>query len=113
MLLEKLPAPTGWLDEVERVVATALPDGAPSVATAARVLGMSGRTLQRRLGEHEQTWSTLVDRVRLRLARIHVANASMSVAEVAFLLGFSEQSAFTRAYKRWTGQTPTQARRRA
>ena len=42
---------------------------------------------------------------------MHLADASLSLAEVAFLLGFSEQSAFTRAFKRWTGTTPASVRR--
>lgn len=111
MLLEKVPVASTFRDDVERVIASALPDGAPSVDDAGRALGMSGRSLQRRLRDDGLTWSRLVDDVRLRLARMHLADPGISIAEVAFLLGFSEQSAFTRAFKRWTGETPAASRR--
>ncbi len=113
LLMEKVPRESDFLDDVKQVVAVALPDGAPSVRDAGKALGMSGRTLQRRLGECDVTWSKLVDEVRLQLATLHLADPAVSLAEVAFLLGFSEQSAFTRAFKRWTGQTPAQSRRGA
>lgn len=111
LLVERLPVEGDWLDELERNVALALPDGSPSIADSGRGLGLGARTLQRRLGERGLTYKTVVDGVRERLARMHLADTSLSLAEVAFLLGFSEQSAFTRAFKRWTGKTPASVRR--
>ena len=111
LLLERLPPDEGPLVELQRFVAAALPEGAPRVGDAARALGTSARSLQRRLRQEGLTWSGLVDDVRLGMARVHLADPGVSLVEVAFLLGFSDQSAFTRAYRRWTGETPAAARR--
>ncbi len=71
---------------------------------------MSPRTLQRRLREESTSFQDVVDSVREELARITMANPKYSLGEVAYLLGFSEISAFTRAFKRWTGMTPSRWR---
>lgn len=67
---------------------------------------MGGRTLQRRLSERGYSFQTLVDESRRQLAEQLLQQTDYSLAEVAFMTGFSEQSAFTRAFKRWAGQTP-------
>ncbi len=67
---------------------------------------MSGRTLQRRLADRGYSYQALVDEVRRRLAERLLQATESSLAEVAFMTGFSEQSSFTRAFKRWAGQTP-------
>jgi len=67
---------------------------------------MSGRTLQRRLSEQGYSYQTLVDESRRELARRLLRQTDFSLIEVTFMTGFSEQSAFTRAFKRWAGQTP-------
>ena len=67
---------------------------------------MSGRTLQRRLADRGATYQSLVDEARRQLAEKLLRDTGYSLAEVAYLTGFSEQSAFTRAFKRWAGQTP-------
>ena len=76
---------------------------------------MSPRTLQRRLGAEGTSFQDVVDSVREELARIYMADTARkyTVGELAYLLGFSEISAFTRAFKRWTGLTPTQWRDRS
>ncbi len=112
LLADSIPEVEQFIDRVRRHVAQGLPDGAPSVERVARSLGMSGRSLQRRLKEEGRSFSEVLDEVRLRLARLHVAQPHASLAETAFLLGFSEQSAFTRAFRRWTGETPGAWRRR-
>ena len=77
-----------------------------SVDKVAAAMHQSTRTLQRRLAERGMTWQQLLDNTRMELARQYLADPALSVAETALLLGFSEQSAFTRAFKRWMGQTP-------
>ena len=77
---------------------------APKVRTSE--LGMSGRTLQRRLSERGQSFQSLVDLSRRDFASQLLRETEYSLAEIAFLTGFSEQSGFTRAFKRWQGQTP-------
>ena len=88
-------------------VSPALSGGVPALSEVARELGMSGRTLQRRLSEEGLSFQSLVDESRRRLAlRLLRQEADVSLTEVTFMTGFSDQSAFTRAFKRWTGQTP-------
>jgi AraC-like DNA-binding protein len=91
---------------VRTYVSNALSEGAPALASAARHLGMSERTLQRRLRETGQTYQGVVDGTRHRLARRLLRETPFSLVEVAFMTGYADQSAFTRAFRRWSGQTP-------
>lgn len=74
---------------------------------------MSDRSLQRRLGALGCTFNALADEVRAATAWLYLAQPDMALAEAAYLLGFSDQSTFNRAFKRWTGSTPRQARLQA
>ena len=87
-----------------------LPDGEPSRKRLAEALHMSQRTLARRLSEQDYTFTSLVDEIRDNLARDYLRQSRFSITDVAFLLGFSDQSNFARAFKRWTGQSPTEFR---
>jgi AraC-like DNA-binding protein len=88
-------------------VSTALSEGVPALSDVARDLGMSGRTLQRRLAAEDTSFQALVDEARRRLAlRLLGRRSDVTLAEATFMTGFSDQSAFTRAFKRWTGRTP-------
>jgi len=78
----------------------------------AKRLHMSRRTLQRRLAEADTSYLRLVDDTRKDLALRYLEDASRSIMDVAFTLGFSQQSAFTRAFKRWTKVNPTEYRTR-
>lgn len=91
---------------VRSLVSHALSAGVPMVSDVAGQLGMSGRTLQRRLADHGHTFQSQVDMARRELAEHLLRETDYALAEVAFLTGFSEQSAFTRAFRRWSGQTP-------
>jgi len=90
-----------------------LPDGEPSRREVASELAMSERTLARRLSDRDYTFSSLVDEVRGQLAKEYLRQSRFSVTDVAFLLGFSDQSNFARAFKRWTDQSPSEFRSRA
>jgi AraC-like DNA-binding protein len=90
-----------------------LPDGEPSRKEVASELAMSERTLARRLSDRDYTFSSLVDEVRGQLAKEYLRQSRFSVTDVAFLLGFSDQSNFARAFKRWTTESPTEFRARA
>ncbi|RIJ17211.1 AraC family transcriptional regulator [Henriciella mobilis] len=87
-------------------IADLLTEGVPPLGQVAESLGMSARTLQRRLADSGVTYQNLVNQARLELAQSLMGETSYSLAEIAFLTGFSEQSAFTRAFKRWVGKTP-------
>ena len=97
--------------KVRAQVAQSLSEGVPSVADVARRLGMSTRTLQRRLADHGCVYHDLVDTARRSLAERLLADTEFPLAEVAFLTGYAEQSTFTRAFKRWNGLTPANFRR--
>ena len=87
-------------------ISQSLSEGVPAISEVSRHFGMSGRTLQRRLSEHGFSYQALVDDSRRRLALRLLQQTDYSLAEVAYMTGFSEQSSFTRAFKRWAGQTP-------
>jgi AraC-like DNA-binding protein len=86
--------------------------GAISEESMAKALHMSRRTLQRKLAEAELSYQKLVDDTRHELALRYLEDPQKSVIEVTFLLGFSGQSAFSRAFRRWTGTSPTEYRAR-
>ncbi len=98
------------VDAVHATITDLLPDGPPTRAVIARRLGMSERTLHRRLAEQGETYQSLTARARREGAEALLADSRHSLAEVAFLTGFSDQSAFQRAFKGWTGQTPASFR---
>lgn len=109
-LLRKLPAQEGLIDLARRALLEELRGGDPELGNVARKLGMSSRTLQRRLREAGTSHQLLLEEVRRDLGLRYVRDPSLGVAEVAFLLGFSEVSNFYRAFRRWTGSTPIEYR---
>ena len=92
--------------QVRSRISQSLSDGVPTISDVAEHFAMSGRTLQRRLSELGYSYQNLVDEARRGLAERLLAQTEYSLAEVAFMTGFSEQSSFTRAFRRWAGQTP-------
>ena len=84
-----------------------LTSGEPSGGDLAKALGMSPRTLQRRLGESGLTYRSVLEKTRYELALRYLDDPDKTVTDITFLLGFSEQSAFTRAFRRWSGKAPT------
>ncbi len=99
------------IDRVMPIIIDMLPSGGVADEKVAETLNMSVRSLQRRLREVGTTFRTLLDAVRKDLASTYVCDPDIELAEVAFLLGFSDQSAFSRAFKRWTGNTPSGVRK--
>lgn len=97
-------------DRVRAAIPTILGEGEPTLERTARLLRVGRRTLQRRLGEEGTTFGAIVDDVRLAIAKDAVRDEGLSFAEVSHRLGFAGESAFFRAFKRWTGMTPTQFR---
>ena len=94
-------------------IARALSEGLPKMADVAGGLGLSVRSFHRRLAEEGASFQTLTEETRRELALGMLQDARYSLSEIAFLTGFSEQSAFTRAFKRWMGLTPARYRREA
>ena len=98
-------------ERVRQCLVERLRDGEPEQREIARLLGLHERTLQRRLRAEQTTFAQLLDSVRSELARMFLGDPRLAVFEIAYLLGFSEPSAFQRAFRRWTGQTPREYRR--
>ncbi|WP_226623235.1 AraC family transcriptional regulator [Alloyangia pacifica] len=97
--------------QAKAAIAQALSEGAPKMPEIARGLGLSARSFHRRLSEHGMNFQSLTEETRRDLAEGLLREESHSLAEIAFLTGFSEQSAFTRAFKRWVGTTPATYRK--
>ena len=99
------------VSQAKRAIAQALSEGAPKMVDIARGLGLSARSFHRRLSDHGVSFQTLTEETRRDLAEGLLRDDRHSLAEIAFLTGFSEQSSFTRAFKRWVGVTPASYRK--
>lgn len=104
-------AQASFATRVENAVAPRLPHGKARAGAIAAEFGMSERTFARRLTEEGTTFSQLVDRLRLDLSRRYLLNEDMSISKVAWLLGYKEVGAFTHAFRRWTGKSPSELAR--
>lgn len=111
MLLNQRPADAGIAGRVREAIESALRGGNPRLEAIAKGLAMSPRTLQRRLRDQGVNFNDLLDAMRFRAAKSYLAQADVASTEVAYLLGFAEQSSFNHAFKRWAGRTPTEYRR--
>jgi AraC-like DNA-binding protein len=109
-LLAKFPPRDSLIDQVRNVIAVEFRGGEPSLERIADHLGLTPRTLQRKLQEHGTSYNDVLDQMRRQLAMRYLREPQMAICEVAYLLGFSESSSFHRAFKRWTGLTPKEFR---
>lgn len=113
MLLDQLPSSSDIVGRVREAIQAELGGGNPQLESIAKRLAMSPRTLQRRLKDEGVLFNDLLDALRFRAAKSYLAKGDIAGSEVAFLLGFAEQSSFNHAFKRWAGETPTEYRRRS
>jgi AraC-like DNA-binding protein len=95
---------------VENAISSLLPHGRVLVEDVARSLGMSKRTLARRLSDERLNFTEILQQLRRDLAVRYLDDRKLHVSKIAWLLGFHEVSAFTHACKRWTGKTPSEMR---
>ena len=109
--LAQLPRAGEFTDEARAAVVAAIGTGDPTIDAVATRLGSSARSVQRRLQLAGVSFKEIVDEARLDLARRYLADPSLSLTETAFLLGYSDLSAFSRAFRRWTGTTAIDYRR--
>ena len=100
-----------WLAKLRVQIASRLCDGHPSLQDLAPQLGVSARTLQRQLAERGLVYRDLVQQTRHQLAFKYLERTDTDLTEIAFLLGYSELSAFAHAFRRWTGRSPGAHRR--
>ncbi len=112
MLMEQLPSADDIAGRVRKAIDAELCCGHATLESIARRLAMSPRTLQRRLKDQDVVFNDMLDEMRFRAAKCYLAQGDVAGSEVAYLLGFAEQSSFNRAFRRWSGQTPTEYRRR-
>lgn len=110
--LSKLTART-IAEEVCVRVENSLAEGEPKIAAIASAMGLSPRSLQRKLSAEKQTFAKLLDSTRKRMAHEMVLRPSEQIKNMAYDLGFSDQSNFNRAFKRWYALSPTEYRRQA
>jgi len=111
-LLARYPRRDILVDRVRRAIRDELNGGNPSLDRVAAQIGLGPRTLQRRLREQGTSHQDLLDQMRRDLAMKYLTEPQIAICEVAYLLGFSESSALHRAFKRWTGMTPSEFRTR-
>ena len=97
--------------DVEVLIKDALPSGIPSIKDVSKILGMSNRTLTRRLSDYGVSYRELIKKTQESISKDLLQNTGLSVGEIAFQTGFSEQSAFNRAFKRWTSLSPLEFRK--
>ena len=109
-ILNEMPREDSLIASVRKAIAELMRDGDPKIAQAAKKMAMSPRTLQRRLKEYGLDFKKLTDDTRRRFAINYLRDRKHTLTEIAFLLGYSEVSAFNRAFKRWTGSTPLKYR---
>lgn len=105
-ILNKLRPKRSITAKVKQLIAKTLPDNNADAENIANLLNMSRHTLYRKLKLEDQSFQTLVEEVRKQKAVEYLESGNYSLSEIAFLLGFSELSAFSRAFKRWTGMSP-------
>jgi AraC-like DNA-binding protein len=103
-MLERLPKGGSILDRLRIHLAKNLTEGVADLGQVARNFGQSERTLRRRLRECGTHYRALLDEVRAEQAEAYLGSTDLAVDEIAFLVGFSDASAFRRAYRRWNGR---------
>lgn len=106
-----VPANDAFLRQLRRTSLRLLPFGKISLNHVATEMNLSPRTLQRRLARYELHYQELLDGLREQLAARYLTRSSLTLAQLSQLLGYSEQSAFQRAFKHWTGSSPGEYRR--
>lgn len=111
-LLSKIPARGNFVDHVRASVRASISAGEPHLEAVAKRLGVSSRTLQRKLKEAGTSHEELLIDIRRQLSCAYLQDPAIAVSEVAYLLSFSDPSAFHRAFRAWTGMTPREYRRR-
>jgi len=102
--------PSPFRSSVENAIVPLLPHGKARADIISRRLGVSQRTLARRLSSEQISFSGVLENLKMDLAKRYLADHALSVSQVAWLLGYQEVSSFTHAFKRWTNKTPRQVR---
>ncbi|PHN95718.1 AraC family transcriptional regulator, partial [Tenacibaculum discolor] len=97
--------------DIRQMITERLPYGPPPIEDIAQRVGVSVRKMQRMLSHQQLTYKGVMDQLRCELAKRYVNDARLTLSDVAMMLGFTEQSSFTRAFRRWYGKSPGDYRR--
>jgi AraC-like DNA-binding protein len=97
--------------DIRQMITERLPYGPPSIEDIAQRMGVSVRKMQRMLSHQQLTYKGVMDQLRCELAKRYVNDARLTLIDVAMMLGFTEQSSFTRAFRRWYDKSPGDYRR--
>ena len=108
--LESHAASESVAEQTRWVLRRRLTAGRPDIRSVATELAMSERSLQRRLTDEGVSFQTLVSETRHQMALEHLADASLTLIEVAYLLGYEDQNSFFRAFRQWEAKTPSEWR---
>lgn len=108
--LHECDASASTEQRVRAVLLEQLPSGVSSLDAVAKALGMSTRSMQRRLRDEQTSFQKVLGHVREELARHYLGHSELSSAEIGFLLGYDDPNSFFRAFHQWTGRTPESAR---
>ena len=100
-----------FIESLQDIIVESLSHTCPTLNSVAKQLNMSSRTLHRRMESRGMNFKQFLQQTREKLAKLYLKDPSLSLNEIAFLLGYSEHSAFTRAFKQWFGVTPKEFRR--
>ncbi len=110
-LLNELSQCDVFIAQIRKLMIEAMTEGDLSLDVIAAQVALTPRTLQRRLSEQDESFKGLLDKVRKELALTYINQPFIDLAELAYLLGFSDQTAFQRAFKKWTGSSPGKYRK--
>lgn len=107
-LMAVLPQRDSFMESMQQAIVKAIEEGSPTLRTVANSLVLSPRTLHRRLHDRQLVFKHMLQQIRMQLARKYLAEQHLTLTEIALLLGYSEQSAFSRAFRSWFNQSPSQ-----
>ncbi len=102
-----------FLSDLQKVIAEQLANSESTLITCAPKMNCSARTLQRRLEELDTNFQSVLDLTRQNLSKSYLSDPALRMAELSQLVGYADQAAFTRAFKRWTGMSPSRWRKQA
>ena len=105
-ILGPVPAKRDLVHDVRELMLDGLSRGTATLDATARALGLSAKTLERRLASHDTSFTKLLDALRADLVRQYLADTDFRLEQIAYLVGYSEPAALVRAFRRWTGTTP-------
>ena len=110
-MMQALPKQDAFLSELQQHILAVMQDEAPEMSQVAQRMGMAERTLYRALHTRGVRYKEIVNAVRFELAKDYLTESSLTLPEISLLLGFADQSVFSRAFKQWSGETPLRWRR--